>query len=705
MPANTGLIAFRSCVAAIAVMVLAGTAAAQVTQEQARAAAAEAAKKANRDIEKAQAEQKPVDAPAWNGVGPPPADLFLARPALAFVQMSPDGKHVAAMRRDKGVTYLMLVNLEGGGTKALQLDGMNITGIDWGSNDRILYTAGAENVSFRGDEYGIVMVGAPRMYSVGLDLKNPILFFEKDKRLSRENFASRITGRIPGDDRHVLMPMRIVFKLNLLKVDIYTGEWEVVGNGEQETQQWFVDRTGKPVIRLDRANPRGTEIAVMVRKETFNGGTTWRKAQTLRVDRTTSNTPDFVPLSGGPVSAQYYVKARREEGGTIGVYLYDLEKDAFVETLFSKENADADQVIFDPDTGAYAGTFYWEDRLKFEFADPALRETMNVLDASFQKAWNVIPVDRAMNNKRWLTHASNPTSPGGYYIYDADRKAAVEFGLLQPALAPVKPGQVFAVGFTARDSMQINGYLTAPPGWNERSPRPPLIVMPHGGPEARDTYVYSPLVQFLASRGYAIFQPNFRGSAGYGKAFQDAGRGRWGDAVQDDIADGVKFLIDKGMADADRICIFGASYGGYAAMMSAARHPDLYQCAVSASGPTDLEKMLRWERNEGGANSSSYRYWVSQIGDPAKDEARIEAASPALHAAKITVPVLLIHGKRDNTVPFEQSEFMRDAMKKAGKPVELSVYENAGHGFGGRDAIRYYTELVTFFGKHLGQPQ
>jgi pimeloyl-ACP methyl ester carboxylesterase len=501
------------------------------------------------------------------------------------------------------------------------------------------------------------------------------------------------------------MPMRMVFKLNLLKVDIYSGEWEVVGNGEQETQQWFVDRAGKPVIRIDRANKRGTEVKVMVRQDQKNGGVNWRKAQTLRVDRTTSNTPDFVPLSGGPISTQYYVKARREEGGTIGVYLYDLEKDAFVETLFSKEHADADHVIFDPDTGAYSGTFYWEDRLKFEFADPKLRDTMNVLDASFQKAWNLIPVDRAMGNKRWLIHAGNATSPGGYYIYDAERKAADEVGLLHPALGLVKPGQVFAVGYSARDGMKINAYLTTPPGWTDKSPKPPLIVMPHGGPEVRDLYTYTPLVQFLASRGYAVFQPNFRGSAGYGKAFQDAGRGHWGDAVQHDIADGVKFLIDQGVADAARICIFGASYGGYAAMMGAVRHPELYKCAASASGPTDLARMLRWERNEEGSNSSSYRYWVSQIGDPGKDAEKIEAASPALHAAKIGVPIFLAHGKRDNTVPIEQSEFMRDALKKAGKPVELSTFENAGHGFVGRDAVRYFKELESFFGKHLGSAQ
>jgi dipeptidyl aminopeptidase/acylaminoacyl peptidase len=167
----------------------------------------------------------------------------------------------------------------------------------------------------------------------------------------------------------------------------------------------------------------------------------------------------------------------------------------------------------------------------------------------------------------------------------------------------------------------------------------------------------------------------------------------------------VKFLIDQGVADAARICIFGASYGGYAAMMGAVRHPELYKCAASASGPTDLARMLRWERNEEGSNSSSYRYWVSQIGDPGKDAEKIEAASPALHAAKIGVPIFLAHGKRDNTVPIEQSEFMRDALKKAGKPVELSTFENAGHGFVGRDAVRYFKELESFFGKHLGSAQ
>jgi dipeptidyl aminopeptidase/acylaminoacyl peptidase len=161
-------------------------------------------------------------------------------------------------------------------------------------------------------------------------------------------------------------------------------------------------------------------------------------------------------------------------------------------------------------------------------------------------------------------------------------------------------------------------------------------------------------------------------------------------------------VIAQGLADPQRACIFGASYGGYSALMMSVRYPDMFKCVVSASGPSDLVRMLRWERAEEGSDSAPYKYWVSQIGHPSDDRAMVEAASPALQADKVKAPVMLIHGKRDNTVPFEQSEFMQDALKKAGKQVELVTFETAAHGFSGRDAKRYFSRLETFFGKNLG---
>jgi len=691
----------------VASPVLAPPAFAQTREEFTRTME-EAAKKANRQIESAAENQAPIETPVWNGQGPPPADMFISRPAVSNVVMSPDGKNIAAMRYEKATTFLLLVNLDGGGSKALPLPGMRISDIFWGSNDRLVYISGSEKPTFQGTDRGIVMVGAPRMYSIGLDLKTPVMFFENDKRLSRENFGAEILPtRIEGDERHILMPMKMQFVLNLLKVDIYDGSWELVGQGEEETVKWFADKSGRPVIRFDAGNKRGTELNVMVRQGSGGGVKgVWRKAQTIRVDpeEHTSNSLDFNPVSQGPLPTQYYVVARAPGGGTMGVYLYDIEKAAMVETLFSKDNADVNTVIIDPETGLYAGATYWEDRLKFEYVNPAMNTLMSGLDESFQHAWNLVPVSRSRSaeNKRWLVHAANATSLGGYYIYDVDKKTAQEIGLVNPAMQMIKPGQVLSIGYAARDGLKINGYLTMPSGWTDKSPKPPLIVMPHGGPELRDTYEYDPIVQFLASRGYAVLQPNFRGSGGYGKAFQDAGRLHWGDAATDDITDGAKFVVSKGLADPSRICIFGASYGGYAAMMSIVREPDLYKCAVGASGPTDLGRMLTWERNEEGSNSFAYNYWTSQIGDPGKDKAMIEAASPALHADKVKVPVLLVHGKRDKTVPIEQSEFMLNALKKANKPVEMSTYETAAHGMAGRDMKRFLSELESFFGKHLG---
>ncbi|HEV7692327.1 MAG TPA: hypothetical protein VGO52_15935, partial [Hyphomonadaceae bacterium] len=444
----------------------------------------EAAKKANRQKDSAEENQGEVDAPEWDLKGLPPVDLFISRPALADVSMSPDGKYIAAVRREKGTTFLMLLSLDGGGTKAMPLPGMRISDVSWGSNDRLIYIAGSETPTFQGTDRGIVMVGAPRLYSIGLDLKTPVMFFEKDKRLSRENFGAEILPtRIEGDPRHILMPMQMNFVLNLLKVDIYDGSWELVGQGEDETVRWFADRSGRPVIRFDAGNKRGTELNVMVRQGTGGGAKgNWKKAQTLRVDpeERTSNSLDFNPVSQGPLPTQYYVVARASGGGTLGVYLYDIEKAAIVETLFSKDNADVNTVIIDPETGLYAGATYWEDRLKFEYVNPAMNTLMAGLDEGFGHAWNLIPVSRSRSteNKRWLVHAGNAASLGGYYIYDVDTKAAQEIGLINPAMQMIKPGQVLSIGYAARDGLRINGYLTMPPGWTDKSPKPPLIVMP-----------------------------------------------------------------------------------------------------------------------------------------------------------------------------------------------------------------------------------
>jgi dipeptidyl aminopeptidase/acylaminoacyl peptidase len=232
----------------------------------------------------------------------------------------------------------------------------------------------------------------------------------------------------------------------------------------------------------------------------------------------------------------------------------------------------------------------------------------------------------------------------------------------------------------------------------------PLVVMPHGGPDDRDYLRFDWWTQFLANRGYAVFQPNFRGSSGYGDAFTKAGLHQWGLKMQDDITDGVKKLIADGVADPDRICIVGASYGGYAALAGATFTPDLYKCAASFAGVSNLRTMLqRAGAEHGDINTSHASFWISRIGDLSKDSDQIDATSPALHADKVKIPILLMHGKSDTTVPVEESEQERDALERAGKKVTFIQFDGDDHYFGlAATRIGMLTALEKFLHDNIG---
>lgn len=254
--------------------------------------------------------------------------------------------------------------------------------------------------------------------------------------------------------------------------------------------------------------------------------------------------------------------------------------------------------------------------------------------------------------------------------------------------------------YRARDGMELTAYVTHPVG-REKS-HMPAIVLPHGGPELRDYYAYEPIVQFLASRGYRVVQPNFRGSAGYGKSFAQAGYKEWGKKMQDDIDDVAKMLIDKNLVYQDNLCIAGASYGGYAALMAAQRNNGLYQCAVSIAGVTDLLDFMEFVRREEGKDSKDYEYWLKSIGNPETEADRLVAMSPARNANQIEIPILLVHGEEDETVPAKQSVKIKKALEKFGKSVNYIELEGEGHSsWKLRNERMLLDELEVFFSKHL----
>ncbi|HEY5346927.1 MAG TPA: alpha/beta fold hydrolase, partial [Rhizomicrobium sp.] len=250
-----------------------------------------------------------------------------------------------------------------------------------------------------------------------------------------------------------------------------------------------------------------------------------------------------------------------------------------------------------------------------------------------------------------------------------------------------------------RDGLDIPAYLTLPPG--KLAKDLPLVVMPHGGPDARDMLGFDWWVQFLVNRGYAVLQPEYRGSYGYGRKFTEAGFKQWGLKMQDDISDGVKKVIADGIADPKRVCIVGASYGGYAALAGGAFSPDLYACVVSFAGVSDLPHMLHTEHLYNGREASSF--WSSRIGSTDENWDQLKTTSPALHADKFRAPVLLLHGEGDTTVHIDQSEIMNDALKKAGKQVTFIRLPGSDHYLSLADTrIRVLQETEKFLDKYIG---
>jgi dipeptidyl aminopeptidase/acylaminoacyl peptidase len=287
-------------------------------------------------------------------------------------------------------------------------------------------------------------------------------------------------------------------------------------------------------------------------------------------------------------------------------------------------------------------------------------------------------VSASDDRQRLVVKLDSPTDGPGYALVDLTTHGSQWLGAEYPGLDVADISQVRPVRFKAADGLSISGYLTLPSG---RDPKNlPLVVFPHGGPAARDGPGFDWWAQAMASRGYAVLQVNYRGSDGLGRAFLEAGFGEWGRKMQTDLSDGVRDLAAQGIVDPKRVCIVGASYGGYAALAGATLDPGVYRCAVDVSGPAELAKFIAWGNTRAGDEGvAGERYWMRYMGAGALNDPRLTAISPADRADKVTIPILIIHGKDDTVVPFEQSQMMADALARAGKPYQLVVLNHEDH--------------------------
>lgn len=619
-------------------------------------------------------------------------DLF-SPPSTADVALSPSGNRIALLRNArtaKGVrSWVELLDARdpAGPRKTLNLGDSECSGIEWAHETRVMVWV----------VYDVTRKGFPpetirRIVTLADDGTHPAAMFgTRGTALEYIHDLGAVIDMLPDDPDYVLMqanePQRGLPAL--FKVNVNTGVATVLEYGDARTVDWLT-QDGVAMIRRD-SDRHGSQIRVLARAP---GETAWKFIGAYRTDQTHG----FDILGPAEQPGVFFARARREQDDKASYMSVDLRALSYGDPLFTPDKVDADDVVFDRHRRRIA--WRWrEDRTVYAFADEAFRPHFSAMERRFGSEVSIELLQVSDDHTRWLAAAEGPTEPGHYFFYDTATRAVTELGRRQPDLSGDRLGRVEALSVRTRDGANVPGYLTRPasgaPG--------PLVVMPHGGPEARDYRTFDAWAQGMAARGWWVLQPNFRGSGGYGRAFARAGWRRWGDRMQEDIEDAVaQVLKDHGLAGR-KVAICGGSYGGYAALMGAVRRPDLYCAVVAIAGVSDLPEMLRWVKEEDDTpEKDGLNFWAQRIGDPVADADMLATASPRRRAAEIRAPVLLMHGTWDATVPIEQSRMMAKALTEAGKAVELVEIKRADHAAYNRGADKArLAKVLDFLSLHL----
>lgn len=616
-------------------------------------------------------------------------------PRYENVRLSPSGRYLLLVEKPQYTSEnetVVVYDLDGenGPTGRRVSVGTNrIDWVEWANEDRFLIAIRARNTRF-----GIVQSGrrlqlvASQARVLTIDRESlqrvSVLFDGEDSDFWNPN-AAPITDMLPDDRDHVLMSSYDRRNYNLYRVNIETGAAERVERGNSSTVAWFSAR-GEAVLRVDSSR-RGEHMRFHAR--TGRNGS-WRRVTTVRTLDLFDARANFEWAGPSDTPGEIFVRARPENSEFYGVFRYSLAEDSFLEPVALRSDYDIDRALIGDATGEYLGYGYVADRRHFVFADPDFASRYADIESNFPGDVVVEPV--SVGGDRMVLYTSGPTQPGVYYIYDAardvlDELVAVNADLVADSLQPMQ-----VIRYTARDGVEIRGYLTEPRTGSQATT--PLIVMPHGGPEARDEQAFDPVVQYLAAQGYTVFQPNYRGSAGFGRSYAEAGYRQWGRAMQDDVTDGVMWLVETGRANPEQICIVGFSYGGYAALMGAALTPDLYQCAFAGAPVADVDGFLDFKRD---GDDEVYEYWIELLGHPREDRAFIRETSPVNLAADMSIPIYLFHGDADQIVPVEQSRVMVEALTEAGSDFVYEEVPGVSHHWGvGRDFIITMRNLADF---------
>lgn len=614
-----------------------------------------------------------------------PAPYFSAADYSA-PKLSPSGRYVGALIPAQGRRRLAVIDLDARTSSvAAAIDGEDVVSFDWVNDNRLVFTVGDMQAP-SGEWQGSGLFAVNRDGTLFRRL-TPTAKAQRDRGQRVYRYVRLHATLDDGSDDVLVAANEPNANLpSLYRMDTTTGRKRLV----------TFDAPGAVVRWVTDAN--GAVRAAVTDEKSLLSRVWWRPAadaKWVELGAFRLGAPRFEPIGfDGDGTLVVWSNLGRD---TAAIYRYDTVARAPGELLAAHPEADLmGGLVFDRARGRIAGVDYDGPLPGAMWLDPEWAALQRAIDEALPAHRNVF----VRRGARALVYSYSDVDPGVYYVYDIAGRGLEPLGVARRAIDPAAMPARKPVRYTARDGLAIPGYLTLPKGREAKSL--PLVVLVHGGPYMRGArWRWSAEPAYLAALGYAVLEPEFRGSTGWGAKLQGAGWKAWGTTMQDDLVDGVDWLAREGIVDPKRACLMGASYGGYAVLMGLARDPERWRCGIDMVGVTDIGLLfdLAWADY---AYSDWIRYAAREmIGDPERDAARFAAASPLANAAKIKAPVLMAYGAQDLRVPLVHGEKMRDALLRAGTPVEWVAYPEEGHGFAlTANRMDYYRRVARFLGAH-----
>ena len=598
-----------------------------------------------------------------------PMEDFFRNPEKSSFKISPNGNHIAYMKPWKTrMNVYVLNNKTNNETRLTSSEERGIYGFVWLTDERIGYIkddGGDENMHF---------------YAVNIDGSN-----ERDLT-PFENVQARIIDDLEDDPNHIIIGLN---KRNPqihdpYRVNVNDGKMEMIAENPGNISGWMTDHNGK--------------LRVAITSDGVNTSLLYRDSESdnfkpiLTTDFKVSVSPLFFTFD----NKNLYVASNRGRDKA-AIFEFNIDKAKEGELIFEHDQVDVSGLMYSKKRKVLTGVNYTVAKSDMAFFDDWRKDIQQKLESQLP-GYKVGITSFSKDETKAIVVTYSDRCRGTYYYYDVIKNKLTDLGKVSPWLNEDHMAEMKPIEYRSRDGLTIHGYLTLPKGSDGKNL--PVVVNPHGGPWARDSWEYRSEIQFLANRGFAVFQMNFRGSTGYGREFWEISFKEWGKSMQDDITDGVNWLIDEGIADPDRIAIYGASYGGYATLAGLTFTPDLYACGVDYVGVSSLFTFMEsippyWEL---------YRNMLYEmVGHPEKDKDLLASSSPLLHIDKIKVPLFIAQGANDPRVKKSESDQIVEALKSVGIEVPYMVKDNEGHGFYNQEnQFDFYREMEKFLKKHIG---